>query len=87
MDSAYEPDVIRPAPARLADVVDREVLEEAGQGVEPQAPACIDVGEPEPTPTGERAAAGGFGDERIQTGDSVRVRTSAVAERFLAAQV
>jgi hypothetical protein len=71
VDSAYEPDVLWQAPTRLADVVDRQVLEEAGQGVEPQASARVDVGEPEPAPAGEGAASCGLGSERIQTRDSV----------------
>ena len=53
LDSPDEPEVRREAPPRLLDVVDRDVLEEAGDRVEPDAAVRVDVGEPHATLRGE----------------------------------
>jgi hypothetical protein len=55
-DPAYEPQVLRRAPAGLLHVVDRDVLEEVRERVEPDAAAGVDVGEADP-PAGAEGAA------------------------------
>ena len=54
LDPPDEPQVRRQAPAGLLDVVDRDVLEEARDRVEPDAAVRVDVGEPHATPCSER---------------------------------
>ena len=44
-DAAHEPQVLRQPPARLLDVVDGDVLEEASHRVEPQPAVRVHVGE------------------------------------------
>ena len=57
-DPPQEPQVLRHPPARLFGVLDRDVLEEARDGVEPDSPLWIDVCEPDPASCGERPPAG-----------------------------
>ena len=61
-------------PAGLLDVLDRDVLEEPSQRVEPHAAVAIDVREPCAARRGERPASGGDGNARVEQGgyDSTR---------------
>jgi hypothetical protein len=71
-----EPQMTRRAPARLLDVVDRDVLEKPGHGVEPQPPVLVHVGQPDASLHGERPAARRHRNARIQ-----HARQSDVAPR------
>ena len=53
----HDPEVLGHAPARLLHVVDRRVLEEAGDRVEPHPARDVHVREPDAAARGERARA------------------------------
>ena len=57
-DAADEPEVLGDPPARLLDVVDRDVLEKPGDRVEPDAPARVHVREPDAPLRGKRPPDG-----------------------------
>ena len=58
-DRADEPEVLRRAPARLVHVLDRRVLEQPGERVQPQAAVGVHVREPDGSLRRERANADG----------------------------
>jgi hypothetical protein len=68
-----EPEVLRRAPARLLDVVDRDVLREPCQRVQPHASAGVQVCEPDATSSGEGATSGRRRDELVH-GESLPVQ-------------
>ena len=55
-DAADEPEMLGDPPACLLDVVDRGVLEEAGDRVEPDAAIRVHVGKADAPLRGERPA-------------------------------
>jgi hypothetical protein len=57
-DGAEDPEVLRSAPTGLVDVVRRDVLEVSRDGVEPQAPGRVRVGEPDAVGGAELPAYG-----------------------------
>ena len=65
-DPAQEPEVLRHAPTGLLDVLDRDVLEEPSQRVEPHAAVAVDVREPHAARRRERPSGGGDGNAWVE---------------------
>ena len=77
----HEPEVRRRAPPRLLDVVDRDVLQQPRDRVEPDASARVDVREADAPPRRERPSGGGDRDARVEHGSvGLRVRHAATLQ-------
>ena len=75
-DGAHEPKVIWQPPARLLDVVDRDVLEEASHRIEPQPPGGVHVGQADSPRRGHRATSGRHGSAGVQHGSHAKASSS-----------
>ena len=78
-DPAQEPEVLRQAPPGLLDILDRHVLEEPSQCIEPHAAVAIDVREPRAARGGERPSSGRDGNAGVEHGDYDSTRKSCQA--------
>ncbi len=58
--------MLRHAPTGLLDVLDRDVLEEPSQRVEPHAAVAVDVRKPHAARRGERPSGGGDGNAWVE---------------------
>ena len=65
-DASHEPEVLRHPPPRLLHVVDRDVLEEPGDGVQADAPARVQVREPDAPLRGKRPTDGRPRERRVE---------------------
>ena len=81
-DPPHEPEVLRQSPPRLLHVVDRDVLEDAGDGVESDASARVDVREPHAAPGRERPPAAGNGNRGVEHDPRAYPRRSAPSRRY-----